>query len=133
MTDREALLRAILDNPADDAVRLIYADCLEEHGGESDRLHAELIRVQIELGILGEPTESPQHSTNADPRCECPRCSLRKRELDILALPCDPECSWHAPLPHGGCDWGFSRGFMEVVRCPAEVWLRLGDAIRERH
>src|SRR5262249_34871164 len=32
MTDRERFLRAIEAEPADDAVRLVYADWLEEHG-----------------------------------------------------------------------------------------------------
>ena len=42
MTDREALLRAIIENPEDDAPRLVYADWLDEHG-EPDR--AEFIRL----------------------------------------------------------------------------------------
>jgi uncharacterized protein (TIGR02996 family) len=42
MTDREALLRAIIENPADDAPRLVYADWLDEHG-DPDR--AEFIRL----------------------------------------------------------------------------------------
>ena len=33
MTDERDLLRAIPENPADDVVRLVYADWLEEHGG----------------------------------------------------------------------------------------------------
>jgi uncharacterized protein (TIGR02996 family) len=37
-------LRAILDSPGDDAVRLVYADWLEDHG-EPDR--AEFIRLQL--------------------------------------------------------------------------------------
>ncbi len=32
MTDNDALLRAILDSPDDDAPRLVYADWLEENG-----------------------------------------------------------------------------------------------------
>jgi uncharacterized protein (TIGR02996 family) len=46
VTDRADLLAAILANPDDDTVRLVYADYLQEHGDE-DR--AEFIRVQIEL------------------------------------------------------------------------------------
>jgi uncharacterized protein (TIGR02996 family) len=46
MTDRDALLRAICENPDDDAPRLVYADWLDEHG---DPRQAEFIRVQIEL------------------------------------------------------------------------------------
>ncbi len=51
MTDRDALLRAICENPDDDAPRLIYADWLDEHG---DPRQAEFIRVQIELARIPE-------------------------------------------------------------------------------
>lgn len=46
MTRDEAFLHDIVTNPADDVVRLIYADWLNDHGQE-DR--AEFIRVQCEL------------------------------------------------------------------------------------
>jgi uncharacterized protein (TIGR02996 family) len=49
MHDRDALLRAIIENPDDDAPRLIYADWLDEHG-DPDR--ATFIRLQCELGRL---------------------------------------------------------------------------------
>ena len=51
MTDREALFRAILDNPDDDTLRLIYADALEEEG--NDR-RAEFIRSQVQLANVHE-------------------------------------------------------------------------------
>jgi len=35
VTDERDLLRAIPENPADDVVRLVYADWLEEHAGEA--------------------------------------------------------------------------------------------------
>lgn len=46
IADLAGLHAAILANPDDDTVRLVYADCLQEHG-EAGR--AEFIRVQIEL------------------------------------------------------------------------------------
>jgi uncharacterized protein (TIGR02996 family) len=49
--DEQALLRAIIADPADDTVRLAYADWLDEHA-EPDR--AAFIRVQIELARLAE-------------------------------------------------------------------------------
>lgn len=45
----EAFLRGILENPLDDTVRLVYADYLEEHGGDE---RAEFIRVQCEYSRL---------------------------------------------------------------------------------
>jgi uncharacterized protein (TIGR02996 family) len=50
MSDRDALLRAICENPDDDAPRLIYADWLDEH---DDPRQAEFIRVQIEVARRG--------------------------------------------------------------------------------
>jgi uncharacterized protein (TIGR02996 family) len=46
MTDRDALIRCILESPNDDLPRLIFADWLEEHG---EAARAEFIRVQCEL------------------------------------------------------------------------------------
>src|SRR5262245_60956116 len=73
--DREerALLDAIRADPTDDAVRLIYADWLQEHG-QSER--GELIRVQIAL------------ETNAS------STRLVGRENKLLAR----RCEWLGPL-----------------------------------
>ncbi len=54
MPSKEAFLQAVIENPDDDAPRLIYADWLEEQG-ESQR--AELIRTQCELARLAEDDE----------------------------------------------------------------------------
>lgn len=47
--ERLAFMRAIADNPKDDAPRLIYADWLEEQGNEWDDARAELIRVGMRI------------------------------------------------------------------------------------
>ncbi len=53
MTEREALLRAVIDSPDDDAPRLVYADWLDEHGEtEADRARAAFIRLQVEYARL---------------------------------------------------------------------------------
>lgn len=54
MTDHDALVRAICEQPDDDTPRLIYADFLDENG-ESSR--AEFVRAQIELART--PTWDP--------------------------------------------------------------------------
>ncbi|MBL8866504.1 MAG: TIGR02996 domain-containing protein, partial [Planctomycetia bacterium] len=51
MSDHDALLLAILDNPDDDAPRLVFADYVQESGDE-DR--AAFIRDQIELAKTPE-------------------------------------------------------------------------------
>jgi uncharacterized protein (TIGR02996 family) len=52
MSRQQSLLHAILDDPEDDAVRLVYADWLEEYD-DTDR--AEFIRVQVALHARAEP------------------------------------------------------------------------------
>ena len=42
MTDTESLFAAIIERPDDDALRLVYADWLEEHG---DLARSDFIRV----------------------------------------------------------------------------------------
>ena len=54
---KEAFLKAILDDPDNDALRLVYADWLDEHG-EPER--AEFIRVQIELVHANTQTDPPE-------------------------------------------------------------------------
>jgi uncharacterized protein (TIGR02996 family) len=46
MTERDALLRAVCENPDDDTPRLVFADWLQENGEEA---RAEFIRVQVAL------------------------------------------------------------------------------------
>ncbi|HVK16591.1 MAG TPA: TIGR02996 domain-containing protein [Fimbriiglobus sp.] len=46
MGDREALLRAVCENPDDDLPRLVFADWREEHG-RPERAH--LLRLQVRL------------------------------------------------------------------------------------
>jgi uncharacterized protein (TIGR02996 family) len=56
MSKAASFLEAILTDPDDDAVRLIYADWLEEQGDDAGvpaaREHAEFIRLQIALSRL---------------------------------------------------------------------------------
>lgn len=47
MTDEDAFLRKLLDSPADDVVRLVYADWLDERG---DTAKAEFLRLETETG-----------------------------------------------------------------------------------
>jgi uncharacterized protein (TIGR02996 family) len=55
-----AFLRDIRANPDEDAPRLVYADWLEEHGGEQGAARAEFIRTQCALACLGE--DDPRRS-----------------------------------------------------------------------
>ena len=52
----EALCRAVIANPTDRTVRLIYADALDESGDSVQVARAEFIRGQIELESSDEPS-----------------------------------------------------------------------------
>lgn len=54
-TDLDALYKAILQHPAEDTPRLMFADALEETGDPASLVRAEFIRTQMELHLLGEP------------------------------------------------------------------------------
>lgn len=64
MTDREALIRAVIEHPADNVPRLLLADYLEENGDANDRARAEFIRVQVELARTERPC--PMGLANAE-------------------------------------------------------------------
>lgn len=67
----DALLRRILEDPADDSARLVYADWLEEQG-DADR--AEFIRVQC------SPCECKYSHHNRS--SQCGRCQREQALLD---------------------------------------------------
>jgi uncharacterized protein (TIGR02996 family) len=102
MTDEDALLRAIVASPEDDAPRLVYADWCEENG-DPDR--AEFIRTQIELARL-----SP-----ADDRY--PELAHRAEELEDRH-----RNAWRQGTPAAVVVSGFVRGFPETVGPPLRNW-----------
>ncbi len=83
MSTEAALLAAIADNPEDDTARLVFADFLEEKGGESDTARARFIRAQVELARPAQKGES-----------------ARRRELLSLARRLHKEFGngWAAPV-----------------------------------
>src|SRR5262245_6782880 len=103
MNERQAFLRAIIDEPDDDVVRLVYADWLDEHGDtEADRARAAFIRLQVEAARL-DPY---------DPR----RLDLEGRAEALLSAHCE---AWLAGLEGWAVNQhitSFERGFPFVVR-----------------
>src|SRR5438046_1084093 len=108
MPERDAFLRMICENPADDGPRLVFADWLEEQG-DTDR--SEFIRLQCERARL-----PPVKAANPHRR----RLSERSDKL------CKPHRDrWRAELPSlPGVKWGpFHRGFVHIVEvASAEVF-----------
>src|SRR5262245_57224775 len=110
MTDARGLWQAILDDPDDVGLRLVYADLLEEQGDP----RAEFIRVQCALEELGEHDEA--------------RPELEAREQQLLATHLK---EWLGPLLDLGSryDFAFRRGFVEHVAMTAGQFLRHAQAL----
>jgi uncharacterized protein (TIGR02996 family) len=96
VTHEEAFLTDILLNPEDDALRLIFADWLDDHGRPE---RAEFIRTQVALARRA--TDDPV------------RPALEERVADLLA---DHGTHWRAPLDALGVTRAeFKRGHIEEV------------------
>lgn len=125
LSDRAAILRAVIDDPADDLARLAFADWCEE-GGELER--AEFIRVQIEaetpIGIL--PTgEVIRVRDVKGPR----QAALLERESLLLNV---VRHHW-LPLYTPDVDFVWCRGFVESVRLPLAAWLKHSHRLVREH
>jgi uncharacterized protein (TIGR02996 family) len=109
MTHEDAFLQTIVESPAEDGPRLVYADWLEDHD-QGDR--AEFIRVQIELAGLSE--------RNAR------RWDLEEREWALLR---QHERKWLGPLRAWLSKWEFRRGLVEGVSLKAQSLLKQADTL----
>jgi uncharacterized protein (TIGR02996 family) len=56
MSDEDAFLRKILENPADDVTRLVYADWLQEH---EEHAKSEFLRLTVEIDVVKKGTRGP--------------------------------------------------------------------------
>jgi uncharacterized protein (TIGR02996 family) len=108
MTQAEAFLQAVCDNPDDDTPRLVYADWLEEQG-QADR--AEFIRIQCALAAARVDTNRP---------------ALEAREQELLKR---YEEEWAGPLVERVQEWRFHRGFIDEVRVEARAFLAGADTL----
>jgi uncharacterized protein (TIGR02996 family) len=106
MTSLEAFFHALQQEPHDDALRLVYADFLEERGDDASAARAELVRVQVELATL------PPLSRRA--------AELTARQDELLAL---WERVWLGDWAEVLDGWAFRRGLVEAVRADASVFL----------
>ncbi len=124
-TTAEALMRAILDDPADDLPRLAYADWCEEMGQDE---RAEFVRAQLAVAAhyrAGGTTFG---------RPELRR--LEDRAADLLASPCCNE--WFAPgggllhfVPHEYASYRaraviWRRGFPDEIHVSPTLWRAVG-------
>ena len=102
--DREALFARIMEDPDDDAPRLIYSDILEE-SGDADR--AEFIRLQIRFArmALDDPDRKAVHDR-------------------ISHLELENGVKWLSVMPHTpGVHWEiFERGFISTARFDCTIF-----------
>ena len=100
MSERAAFVRAIRENLADDAPRLIAADWFEEHGQET---RAEFIRVQVEAACLS-PYEQRLVELNGR------ATTLERRH----------ERTWQPTLRDMATERVYRRGFVECAAVSAD-------------
>jgi uncharacterized protein (TIGR02996 family) len=103
VTDEQLFLQAIISNPDDDNLRLVFADWLEDQG-QCDR--AEFIRTQFALANLGE----------SDPR----GTTFKARIQELLERYAE---EWLGPLRGWAVHWKFGKGFVEEITVPVQVYL----------
>src|SRR6516162_9578044 len=111
MSDHDAFLRGILENPADDSPRLVYADWLEERADP----RAEFIRVQCELAKL--PPDDPKWD------------ALEQREWDLLR---QHEAAWTADIKSLVTEWQFHRGFVDTISLGARAFVDHAEKLFQR-
>lgn len=128
MTERAALVAAVLAHPADDAPRLILADWLDEHG-QSER--AEFIRGHVRLarralaGWFDDEAASlvVRLDELADAWLERWTADLPGAWLGRVGV------SFRRQFPEGPAHFAVHRGFVAELVCPSEVWGRLGPGL----
>ena len=115
MSDGDALMRAVLAQPLEDAPRLVYADWLEENG---DRDRARFIRLQVDAARTDRPGYADRLQMEAD------------------ALFWRHRVEWSAPVIEamgtdrkyiGLADW--HRGFVSVLNVPGDRFLERASGI----
>ena len=116
LSESKALLRRILENPFDDAPRLIYSDILEELGEEE---RAEFVRVQLQIDQLKQQKTDLYNEETDWQECTslsanwCPNCGdcCCKNPEDSKS---DGDCPLHAPHSKHDC---LSQNLDELHRC----------------
>lgn len=137
MTDDEAaFLRAICDQPEDDAPRLVYADWLDERGDKASLNRATFIRAQIAYAKL--PARCDKTTDPLEPaltsrkfyrhHCRCRVCKLRRAAYyagrSYIEWRWPPIC-----LPHYVAPNRWQRGFIEGLRTTINLWVQHGARI----
>jgi uncharacterized protein (TIGR02996 family) len=116
MNDREQFLRAIELEPEDDAVRLVFADWLEEHD-DADR--ARFIRLQC---------EHYRRYGSVWPRIDSPHREELEQEIDALLK--KHHKAWTAGLPAWAQKEPFQRGFLHIWNMTGKQFVQDAGLLR---
>lgn len=130
--DLAGILRAILEDPADNLPRLAYADLCDEQG---DSARAEIIRIQLTLTEIAaqeclqchEARHGRQH-TNGPCRCTPRWKELDRRETELLRANGE---AWALRL-FDSKSW-MRRGFMDRIACTLGDLLEHHKAVFAEH
>jgi uncharacterized protein (TIGR02996 family) len=98
MDEMIPFLRAVAENPGDDAPRLVFADWLNENGHPE---RAEFIRTQVDLARM-DPTDEGYVEATA----RMYRCGVLTDEAKF---------PFFDHLPTGKCRIAFRRGFIDAI------------------
>jgi uncharacterized protein (TIGR02996 family) len=109
MRDPDRFLRAVLADPDDTGLRLVFADWLEEHG---DAARAEFIRVECEMETV----------PGSEPR----RKRLVERASELLK---GNRARWFGPIPRLVEFYGTARGFVEAIELSAAQFVKHAKTI----
>jgi uncharacterized protein (TIGR02996 family) len=117
MSQREAFLAAIRDEPDDDTHRLVYADWLTDHGDERDVGRAEFIRTQVAAERL--PERDPERR-----RLEAWALELRDAHSD----------AWFSTMPQEfrPVRLTFRRGFFDALHLDPDFLDKYAAILFER-
>lgn len=118
---RDSLLRAILDDPHDVDLRLVFADFLSDNGQE-DR--GDFIRVECDIARICEGNRTGKPEPDAE-RLD----SLIARQSELMQNIWETG-GWFDPLPkHLISDCVHRRGFVEEVYCSLADWREYGPSL----
>jgi uncharacterized protein (TIGR02996 family) len=134
MPEDIAFLRAIQDRPDDDTTRLVYADWLEEQGGEQNATRAAFIRADCELANLPEEHERREElqARLRDLAASLPivwRATVSKARIEKCAVEFELECpnQWDQLTPT------HARSIRHCDACNQQVYYCASAAEARRH
>jgi uncharacterized protein (TIGR02996 family) len=109
MSEEQAFLHAIAEDPADDAHRLVFADWLEDHGQPA---RAAFLRAQLRAASL--PEDDPDRDAAED-------------EADDLLT--EHEKDWLGDMREWALEWDWRRGGIEHVTVRGETVIERGEEL----